>query len=363
MKVKFLLHGMSLLGYDAINLGEKDLQYGRKFLEQLRDEYNLPFVSTNVYLAGTKKLFARPYIIRNYGNLKVGIFGITDNTNVEKIIFNTGFTITDPIQAAKPAVEYLRRNVDVVVALSHLGIHGARELARKVPGIDIIISGHNRTVMQEPEQIGSTWIMQPGYQGKYLGEMEVVMVDKKIDRVKGKLVALNKKIPDDPELAKLVKDFDQALIEMFPMEKAKADRKFSKISEINCLRCHMRQYKQWRSTLHYVAWKTLVDKKQNHNPECQQCHTTRFGEPTGFKSVYETPDLVNVQCAQCHREKSGDITEHYRRMAMRRIGHKQSNGQFESDFEPVTEKICLKCHNEDNSPNFNYEEYLAKVTH
>lgn len=77
LKVEYLLKGVSLLKYDAINLAEKELQYGRDFLSKMQTSYNLPFVSANVYDSKTDKLFAKPYVIKQAGELKFGIFGVT----------------------------------------------------------------------------------------------------------------------------------------------------------------------------------------------------------------------------------------------------------------------------------------------
>ncbi|MFQ5864853.1 MAG: multiheme c-type cytochrome [bacterium] len=365
LKVRYLLKGMSLLKYDAINLAEKDLQYGREFLEDLRKEYQLPFISANVHYSGTKKLFAKPYVIKKLGGVKIGIFGVTKAEGMQRFVSpETGFEISDPFLAAQASVEKLRKKCDVVIALSHLGLNGSRELAKKVQGIDIIISGHQGKHLRQPEQIGNTVIMQTGSQGKYLGQIDFRVSSNKFALIEGKTVALSKKIVDDAALSKVIKEYDEALLAAYPMESPKATKKFTPLSEKSCMVCHRSQYLQWRTTLHYHAWETLLEEKQNHNPECQQCHTTRFGEPNGFTTINETPYFVNVQCAECHREANGDILKHINRFRRKpRSAISKSNGQAKSDFRPITEQICLKCHNEDNSPNFSYQSYLTKVTH
>ncbi len=365
LKVEYLLKGMSLLNYDAINLAERDLQYGREFLENLRKKYGLPFISANIYYSGTKKLFAEPYIIKKRNGKKIGIFGVAKAEGVQGFVgLETGFEISDPFPAAQSTVEKLRKECDVVIALSHLGLNSSRALAEKVGGIDILIIGHSRYLIRKPEQIGETVIMAAGSQGKYLGQLEFKVSSHKVILAEGKVVPLSKDIPDDPDLSNVVKEYDEALLAAYPMESPKATANVSPLSERNCMVCHRKQYMQWRSTLHFHAWETLVGKKQNHNPECHQCHTTRFGEPDGFTTISQTPSLVNVQCAECHRETGGDILTHINRFRGKtRSSNSKTNGQTGSDFKPVTEQICLKCHNEDNSPHFDYETFLAKIRH
>lgn len=364
LKVEYLLKGMSLLKYDAINLAERDLQYGAQFLEKMQATYHLPFVSANVYHYGSDKLFAKPYIIKTVNGVKFGIFGVTLFQGYESSITpETGFTVKDPVAAARSVAAELRNQCEVVIALAHLGLTGANELAKSAEGIDFIIGGHNGSQTHSPQQIGTTYIMQGGSQGKYLGQMEFIVSSNTIGSVQGKTVALSDKIPDDPTLAKLVKEYDDVVLQTFPLESQKAIMKFSPMSERSCMNCHLKQHMQWRTTLHYHAWQTLVDKKQNHNPECQKCHTTLFGDPKGFTTVSETPDLVNVQCVVCHRPVE-DVTDHINRFR-KKVGATgaETNGQIQRDFQPFSEQTCLKCHTPENSPKFKYEIFLAKVTH
>lgn len=365
LKVEYLLKGMGLLEYDAINLAEKDLQYGREFLERMRDQYDLPFVSANVYQAGTDKLFAKSHIIKKIGGVKFGIFGIMNTKGISRMVTpKTGFEVKDPLTAAKKAVKELRKKCDVVIALAHMSLNGSRDLAKQVQGIDFIISGHGGSHIRQPEKIGETVIMQPGSQGKYLGQLDFVVTGETVSQVRGKTVDLSDKIKDEANLAKVIKEYEEALLATYPLQSPKAQTKFSRYSERSCAACHRKQDHQWRTTLHAKAWETLVREKQNHNPECQQCHTTMNGETNGFTSIRETPDLVNVQCSQCHRFNGDNILTHInRRRNAAKSSNGKTNGQNASDFQPVSEQICLKCHTEDNSPDFNYDSYKTKITH
>jgi 5'-nucleotidase len=70
--------------------------------------------------------------------------------------------------------------VDLVIALSHSGIdhngHGEDAvLAGKVPGIDVIISGHTHDTLTQPVQVGNTIIVTAGSYGAYLGELALTV--------------------------------------------------------------------------------------------------------------------------------------------------------------------------------------------
>ncbi len=354
---------MSLLNYDAINLGEKDLQYGAEFLNETGKMHKLPFISANVYNYGTNELFTKPYLIKKKGNLKIGIFGVISQSSAHHLVKpSTGFEVKDPMVAAEKSVNELRPKCDVVIALAHLGLNGAKELAQKVSGIDIIISGHETQMTQKPAQIGKTVVMQTGSKGKYLGHLEFKFASNAVSLVEGKLVSLNDKISDNKKLAGLISEFDNAFINNFPLKSDKATKNFNVASERSCIQCHRKEHRQWSSTLHRKAWQSLVEKQETSNPECQQCHTTLFKQPGGFSTILETPELVNVQCVDCHRLTGESPKEHIDKFRRSRGAvAKQTNGK--ADFKPVTEATCVTCHDKESSPNFNYAEALLKITH
>jgi len=200
---------MAELKYDAINLAERDLQYGVDTIREMRDRYDLPFISANVYLAGQDKLFAPPYVIKKMGNLKVGIFGVVKPpANKRMITPAQGFEIRDPFSAAAKVVADLREKCDVVVTLSHLGFEDSKRLARDLPEIDIIVSGHGRNLSRSALMLGQTCMMQPGAKGKYLGRMDFRVVSQTVEIEAARMVSLDRTIADDAQLAKLVQEYD-----------------------------------------------------------------------------------------------------------------------------------------------------------
>ncbi len=362
-KVQYLLEGMSMFHYDAINLGEKDLQYGRDFLERMKKKYHLPFISANVLLIGTENLFTDPFVIKKIAGKKVGIFGVTTPKIARRLVTaETGFEITDPVIAAEKIVAQLKKKgCTVIIALAHLGATDVQTFAKSVAGLDIVIGGHGWNRSKVPTMVGNTVIMMAGDKGKYLGELDFSVAATGVKVAESKTVSLNSQIPDDPQLARLVKSYDDELVYDFPMQSPKATDNFNKISERTCMRCHRKQYKQWQTSEHYRAWQSLVVKKQNHNEACQKCHTTMYGQEGGFTRVTETPYMVNVQCVECHQPVA-DIDAHVRRFRGRRFSSKDKTVHA-AEFRPVEKQICLKCHDADNSPDFNYELFLSKVKH
>ena len=85
----------------------------------------------------------------------------------------------DPIEAVKQTVADIKANedVDMIVCVSHSGTWEDESksedelLAKAVPDLDLILSGHTHTEIEEPIQHGSTYVVSCGEYGKNLGEL------------------------------------------------------------------------------------------------------------------------------------------------------------------------------------------------
>ena len=110
-----------------------------------------------------------------------------------------------------------------------------------------------------------------------------------------------------------------------------------------CQRCHQPQVDQWVETAHAKAFETLERENQSTNPECLRCHTTCYLDIPLDGSVAVQSNLRNVQCEVCH----GKATDHAR----------------DGSFGKVTVATCRRCHDDENSPDFDYAAYLLEITH
>lgn len=79
----------------------------------------------------------------------------------------------DPLDTARTFGPPLRKEVDLLVVLSHLGLRTDVHLAGQVPGIDLNVGGHSHHRLFEPIVVGNTAVVQAGPQGTYLGVVDV----------------------------------------------------------------------------------------------------------------------------------------------------------------------------------------------
>lgn len=185
---------MRALGYDATTIGNHELDWTPRGLAGIlqaavTNDAAVPVLASNMIFspadsrddeleALAQNGVIRKKLIRTVGALKVGFFGLIGADAVQ-VTPQASPLIFDPIEvAAARMVEELRGTdkVDLVIALSHSGINREGEgedaaLARKVPGIDVIISGHTHDTLVQPAQIGRTIIVTAGSYTGYLGQL------------------------------------------------------------------------------------------------------------------------------------------------------------------------------------------------
>lgn len=189
---------MNVMGYDAMTAGNHDFNYGYDRLKEIEKTLKFPILSANVKTKDKKDAF-KPYMIKEVKGIKVGIFGLstpetatkTNPKNVE------GVTFENPIETSKKMVQELKKeNVDMIIALGHIGLDENSEFTSKkiieaVDGIDLFIDGHSHTLLKDGMVVKNTLIAQTGNYGQNLGVVEIGFKDKKIVDKKASLITKN----------------------------------------------------------------------------------------------------------------------------------------------------------------------------
>lgn len=239
----FQLPLMRQMGYDVVALGNHEFDFGpatlTKIINSGLQNGEIPsLVLANVEFdkkSDKDDSFADLYnigIVKKYqiiekGGLRIGIFGLNGDDAKQVAPNAAPLEITNRIKTAKQIVKILEKDekVDLIICLSHSGVgidkNGAWtgedvELAKKVKGIDIIVSGHTHTVINDPIWIGETPIIQTGSQGKNIGRFEINVNDGKITSAKYNLIAVDDDIYGDcnihKDIAGQIKLVDEELL-------------------------------------------------------------------------------------------------------------------------------------------------------
>ena len=180
LRANLLIHSYNEMGYDVINVGEKDLTTGVKFLFEVSPSVKFSFVSTNLVDKKTGRHVFKPYAIKEIAGLRVGVLGLLDDqfnpTLQEK---DPGLNVTEPVAALKAAMKGLREYCDLIVVLSQLGESKDKKLAREAHDIDLILGGggESRRVVMERENGTAIYRLEP--RGGYLGRVDYSLSDTK----------------------------------------------------------------------------------------------------------------------------------------------------------------------------------------
>jgi 2',3'-cyclic-nucleotide 2'-phosphodiesterase (5'-nucleotidase family) len=201
------------LGVDIVAFGNHEFDFGPDIAMVRMTESKFPWLSANV-LGPDRKPFgsATATLTRQVGPFTVGFFGLLSPDTATLSSPGANVMFLPVIPAAQAAVEALRQaGADVIIALTHLTITEDRQLARQVPGISLILGGHEHDPITWYED--NTLIHKSGYDAHYLGRIDLVM--DKTTTEKGPRVTVtpswrmlaNRGITPDPEVAARVAEY------------------------------------------------------------------------------------------------------------------------------------------------------------
>jgi 2',3'-cyclic-nucleotide 2'-phosphodiesterase (5'-nucleotidase family) len=176
LKARMVARVYRQLGAVALNLAQSDLTRGGEFLKELQREGAVPLVSANVRPVNGGPTVARSFL-RTVGGIKIGITGAATPEALAQ--HHDAFTVIEYAPAVRAEVKVLRdRGAELVIVLAHVGESGARELARAVPEIDVIIRAPGTPIERDPKsptRVGDVIIAEAGSQGQHVGRMVISM--------------------------------------------------------------------------------------------------------------------------------------------------------------------------------------------
>jgi 5'-nucleotidase / UDP-sugar diphosphatase len=157
------------------------------------------------------KQFIKPYIIKQVGSIKVGIFGLTTPaTNLLSQPSPASADFDVPGIAAQTVQILKEQGCHVVICVSHHGVQVDQMLARGIPGIDVIVGGHDHFLFKTPIEIMNpagekTWIVQANAFYLNLGKMTLNVHNGKVESMQYRMFDIDKTIPQAPLVAAAVK--------------------------------------------------------------------------------------------------------------------------------------------------------------
>jgi 5'-nucleotidase/UDP-sugar diphosphatase len=237
---------MIKMGYDVVTIGNHEYDYGPDLLAEYYKSAGYPGANADTALVASNILPPPGHALEDVGinkthvkvlegGLKLGFFGLIGIDAVNVSPNATPVDFADQVETARAAVAELeKQDVDVIIAITHAGEDEDVDLAKAVPGIDVIVGGHSHTLLEEPIIEGETIIVQAGEYLKYMGCLELAY-----NTSTGKLrirnadtepyvIPLDDRFAQEPEIAELV---DKCTAELNAMIAEMTDGRFADISE------------------------------------------------------------------------------------------------------------------------------------
>ncbi|MDQ1442622.1 MAG: hypothetical protein QOG97_2850 [Acidimicrobiaceae bacterium] len=203
---KQMVDVMNAVGLNYATFGNHEFDLNRDQLTQRLSESKFTWFSSNVTNAQGQPLPNVPtntiFTAKNSAGkgVRIGLFGLTINSNP-----TTDVAYRDPITVAKEQVAALRNQVDVLVAVTHLNLATDVALAQEVPGIDLILGGHEHENDQVDRGTNFTPIFNADANARsvYVHRLRYDTASKKLE-IDSKLQPITSQFTDDPKVAAVV---------------------------------------------------------------------------------------------------------------------------------------------------------------
>ena len=200
---------------DYATFGNHEFDFGPAVLVDRIKESRFKWVAANVIDTTTGKPFGGvdPYVIREFGGVKIGIFGLV--LPETKITSRPGDNVEfrNPCDTAKQMVSEIHdHGAKVVVALTHLSMREDKEVAR-CSDVDVIIGGHEHTLLES--SAGGAPIFKMTSDARELGRIDLnILTDGSLDSIDWKVIEVTNDIENDPQFSSVQRKYAGLLAQL-----------------------------------------------------------------------------------------------------------------------------------------------------
>lgn len=335
MKAETLTQTMADVGVTAINVGPSDAKLGPGGFQSITQLSGSRTVSLNIsdpeahYLGGST--------IRD-GPFLIG--GATDQP-----LALAGPIGVNPVRlddAVKQLVDEAKETGLKPILMLQGSHESAVRLARSFPEIALIQYSSVGDPPVAIEMVGNTALATTGEHGKHL-----VRLSYHAGQFQGyRSITLSPEIGDDPAASRFYAAYLRRVTGEKLLDKLPRSKTAAFAGSWTCGSCHGSATHTWKGSAHRIAYSTLQSLGHGRDPDCVSCHVVGLSSTKGFVSLAQTPQFAGVGCESCH----GPARDHVLRPKL-------------NPLRRIDEKSCAGCHNPQNSPNFDFPSYWAKIKH
>jgi 5'-nucleotidase/UDP-sugar diphosphatase len=205
-------------GYNIVAPGNHDFDQGVETFKEFVDSVDATFLGTNIVYKDTREIvdYLEPYTIIERSGIRIGVFSLLTEymsgmTTPERF---ENHDVLSEIETAARYVDTLReKGVDLIFALTGIGLRHDTRVASAVPGIDVIIGSHSATALERPyeDSLNHTIICQAYGHLSSIGFLDL-WIDRETERIAGyhgQLVdLLSEEIENDTAMLKIIEKWE-----------------------------------------------------------------------------------------------------------------------------------------------------------
>ena len=229
---------MNQVGFHATAVGNHEFDSNQGGLARLITLSTFSTLCANMEPDAKWKMYVKPYQKFDVGGVSVGIIGITAlgsmGTPESHPMRLTDIKFMDPLETIKK-YEFLRKECDVVLLLSHLGYNDDVKFSAELPWVDIIVGGHSHTQLNGGELHNGILITQNTKSLKYATHSTLVMDGGKVVSKKAERITVAGQPNVNKTVAELVRYFSEN--SAFKRVLAIAETPFDNNEELGCMVC------------------------------------------------------------------------------------------------------------------------------
>ena len=385
-EVKFhsIADGLKAMGYSAVGFGPADLRLPAEELVAAVapvGDQPTPFVSANVGLLGLDANITPRFRVVEVGSLRIGVTAVLGAKQAADIT-NDAVEVQPAAQALeRVAAEMGKAGCSHQILLAWADPDETRALASKFPQFDIVVTAGGAD--EPPATLpviagGQSRLVELGHKGMFAVAIGL-FADPQVP-LRSQRVPLDARWGESPDMIRLLATYQRQLeslgltgLGLVPIRHP-SGRRFA--GSVACADCHQEAYDVWKESGHAKALTTLEEQapRRDGDPECLSCHVVGWApqryEPFegGFASMAATPHLAHQGCENCHGPAAahaaverGDVRASTTERDRLRKELVLSLDTPEGKQKAVNN--CLECHDLDNSPQFDFDEYWPQVEH
>jgi len=336
IKFGIIFQALDSLGYDLVSLTEDDFNTAVEFGLINSTLFDMIYHSDRSEEYNIKTKFKKTFVLADN---KLDLTVVSANCD------------TPEFDALTDSFENDSNNTKLNILITDNCDQPTKDLLEDIELIDVVIcpAAADEPVILD-NNIKKPLFVSVGKIGEYFAKLSVNIKNGKLD-LDFSRIPLEEKLPSDPALVQLYKDYqlmvkEEKLLERVTRTPFPGGLEYFGSDSCGISSCHKYEYDIWSKHPHADAYQTLVEVNSQYDPECIECHVVGFGIESGFVNEKSPNGLRNVGCEICH----GPRSEHLKYV---------TSGQEEPiTVDPLTS--CFKCHTYDHSPEFEAKEDLYR---